>query len=100
MFTRQVTYALDAYNLVQNSQVAFPAGSARRTIVAVTILYGDSRWEASAGTLFSTLAVRSFSVAPIISGGVVTNNQVAENLRAIAREPGATDVVWPWQRRR
>jgi len=80
MVVRQVTYTLDALNLVQNSQEAIPASSAKKAVASITIVYGDSRWEASAGTFFSTLAVRSFSVAPIIAGGVVTDKQVAENV--------------------
>jgi hypothetical protein len=80
MVTRQVTYAIDALNLVQNSQVAIPDSTKKKAIATVTILYGDSHWEGSAGTFFSTLANRSFSVAPVITGGVVTNKQVAENL--------------------
>ena len=37
----------------------------------MNVLYGDSKWEASVGTFFSTLSVRSFS-AP--SAGVITQN--------------------------
>jgi hypothetical protein len=80
MVTRQVTYALDALNMVQNSREAIPTPSTKKTILSLTIVYGDSRWEGSAGTLFSTLAIRSFSVAPIISNGAVTNKQVSESV--------------------
>jgi hypothetical protein len=75
MLTRQITYAIDALDLVQNSQEAIDA-SKRKTIVAITVFYGDSRWEASAGTFFSTLAVRSFPVLPVYANGVVTDKQV------------------------
>jgi hypothetical protein len=78
--TRQVTYAVDALNLVQNSQVAIPDPSKKRAIASVTILYGDSKWEASAGTFFSTLPIRSFSVGPVFTAGKVTDTQIAESV--------------------
>ena len=76
LVTRQVTYAVDALNLAQNTADSIPDPKKKNTIVSVTVFYGDSKWEASAGTLFSTLAVRSFSVNPIITGGAVTDKQV------------------------
>jgi hypothetical protein len=79
MVTRQVTYAVDALNLIQNAQEGIPDPSKKKTIASITILYGDSRWEASAGTFFSTLSNRSFSIAPVLTNGTVTNKQVTEN---------------------
>ena len=80
MVTRQVTYAIDALNLVQNSQIGIPDSSKKQTIASITVFYGDSRWEWSAGTLFSTLADRSFSIAPILANGTVANLQVSESI--------------------
>ncbi|HEY9140668.1 MAG TPA: hypothetical protein VIN93_07235 [Bryobacteraceae bacterium] len=80
MITRQVTYAVDALNLVQNSQVGIPDPTKKKTIASITIVYGDTRWEASAGTFFSTLPVRSFSVSSVFANGVVTDKQIGESV--------------------
>ncbi len=68
---RQVTYAIDSLNRVQNAQEAVPASATKKTMASITILHGDSKLEASAGTFFSSLPVRSFS-AP--NGGAITQN--------------------------
>lgn len=78
--TRQVTYNIDALNLVQNSQIGVPDPSKKKTLAALTILYGDARWEASAGTFFSTLPVRSFPVNSIFTNGVVTDKQIGQSV--------------------
>jgi hypothetical protein len=75
MVTRQVTYALDALNLLQNSQAAIPDPSKKKTVASITILFGESRWEASAGALISTLAIRSYSLAPVLDAGQNLANQ-------------------------
>ena len=80
LVTRQVTYALTAVNLVQNTREAIPAASAKKTIASITLNFGDFRWEGSVGSMFSTLANRSFSVGAVIVNGVVTNKQVLENV--------------------
>ena len=79
LVTRQVTYAIDALNLIQNSQEAVDA-SKRKTIASVTVLYGDSRWEGSTGILVSTLAVRSFPVIPVFTNGAITDKLVGETI--------------------
>jgi len=63
LVTRQVTYAIDALNLVTNAQEAVPSSTTKKPIASITVLYGDSKWEASAGTFFSSLAVRSFGAS-------------------------------------
>lgn len=80
MVTRQVTYAVDALNLVQNAQEGIPDPTKKRTLASVTLLYGNSRWEASAGTFFSTLANRSFSISPVLNNGTVVNKEVTESV--------------------
>jgi len=75
MVTRQVTYALDALNLIQNSQAAIPDPSKKKTVASITILFGESRWEASAGALISTLAIRSYSLAPVLDANQKLMNQ-------------------------
>jgi|SRR5579883_234995 len=103
--TRQVTYAVNALNLVQNSRAAVAASSNKKTIATISILYGDSRWEASAGTFFSTLPIRSFTVAPVITNGVVTDKRVTSNVLHPTIVPfvGANvrltdDLPWsPWR---
>jgi len=78
--TRQVTYNLDALNLLQNSREAVPDPTKKRTLAAITILYGDTRWEPSAGVFFSSLAVRSFAVSPVFTGNTVTDKQITQSV--------------------
>ena len=78
--TRQVTYAIDTLNLIQNSQQAIPDPTKKRTVASVTIFYGEALWEISAGTFFSTLADRSFSISPVLTNGALTGKRVTENV--------------------
>lgn len=78
MVTRQVTYAVDAWNLVQLPAQTIPDPAKKRTLANVTILFADSRWDASAGVFFSTLANRSFALSPVISNATVINQAVIE----------------------
>jgi hypothetical protein len=80
LVTRQVTYAVNALNLVSNSQDGIAAAASKVTLASITVFYGDSRWEGSAGTFFSTLPIRSFSAAPVLTSGMVTDNQVKESI--------------------
>jgi len=93
MVTRTVTYSLNTLNLVSNSQESIPDPSKKKLLTSVTINFADTpnpksgafplsalRWEASAGALFSTLPIRSFSVAPVFTDGVITNKTIARNV--------------------
>jgi hypothetical protein len=87
MVTRTITYALNTLNLVSNSQQAAPDPTKKKSLASIPINFADSpskpsalRWEASAGTFFSSLPVRSFSVAPVFTSGAITNNIIAQNL--------------------
>jgi len=88
MVTRTITYSLNALNMVVYSQEAVPDPTKKKLLASIPITFADSptdklsslRWEASAGVFFSSLAVRSFSVAPVYSGGVITDNIVAQNV--------------------
>ena len=80
MMTRQVTYSLTTLNLVSNSQDAIPDASKKKPLVSITIVFGDTRVEASAGAFFSSLPIRSFSVASIYTSGSLTGKQVSENI--------------------
>ena len=68
---------LDALNLVQNSQVAIPDSTKEeKAIATVTILYGDSRWEGSAGTLFLYTGKPVITPwHPLSSAGRLSTNQ-------------------------
>lgn len=79
MVVRQVTYNLDALNVIQNAQEGIPDPTKKRTIASVTVVFGEARGEASAGTFFSTLANRSFSISPVLTNGAVTNKQVTQS---------------------
>lgn len=87
MVTRAITYALNALNLVANSQEAVPDPTKKKLLASIVINFADSpskpsalRWEASAGVFFSSLPVRSFSVAPVFTSGVITDNKIAQNV--------------------
>jgi hypothetical protein len=100
MVSRTVTYSLDALNLVSNSQEGAPDPTKKRALASVGIVFADApawkkssgaseaaskessaafRWEASAGVLISTLANRSYSVAPTYNGTTVTDNTVFQS---------------------
>jgi hypothetical protein len=66
--------------LIQNSQQAIPDPTKKRTVASVTIFYGEALWEISAGTFFSTLADRSFSISPVLTNGALTGKRVTENV--------------------
>ena len=86
--TRTITYALNTYNLVANSQEASPDPSKKKLLVTVPINFADSpksvgpafRLEASVGTFFSALPIRSFSALPIFTNGVITDKKIVENI--------------------
>ena len=87
MVTRTITYALNALNLVANSQEAVPDPTKKKLLASIAINFADSpsrpsalRWEPSAGVFFSSLPVRSFSVAPVFTSGAITNNIIAQNV--------------------
>jgi hypothetical protein len=90
MVTRTITYSVDSLNLVSYSQQAAPNPTNKKALATVAIAFADHpnehkilgfpftalRWEASAGVFFSTLPNRSFSVAPIYTGTMVTDNKI------------------------
>ena len=87
MVTRTITYALNTYNLVSYPQEASPDPTKKKLLASIAINFADSpskpsalRWEASTGVFFSTLPIRSFSVAPVFSSGAITNNIIAQNV--------------------
>ena len=93
MVTRSVVYGLDTLNLIANTQQAAPDPTKKKLLTSVTISFADTkatksvvlprsalRWEASAGAFFSTLPVRSFSVAPVFTNAVITDKVIAENV--------------------
>jgi hypothetical protein len=89
MVTRTITYFLNTLNMVSNSQEAVPDQTKKKLMATIAINFADSReysarsalrWEASAGAFFSTLPVRSFSVKPIFTNGVITNKVISQNI--------------------
>ena len=89
MVTRTITYSLNTYNLVSYSQEAAPDPTKKKLLASVVINFADTtavsvaspfRWEASAGVFFSSLAIRSFSVAPVFTNGVITDKIIAQNV--------------------
>jgi hypothetical protein len=88
MVTRTVSYSLNALNLVSSSQEAVPDASKKKLLATIALNFAESpksgslalRWEASAGAFFSFLPVRSFSVAPVFTNGLITDKKISENV--------------------
>jgi hypothetical protein len=93
MVTRTITYALDFINVVSVSQETAIDPSKKKSIATLALNFADVpsslskkaigstlRWEASAGVFFSSLAVRSFSAAPVFTNAVITDKTVSQNL--------------------
>ena len=78
---RQIAFSLDSLNWVANSREAVPTATLKKALSPITIVFGDSRWEPSAGALFSTLPIRSFAVSPVYnSSGTVTDKQITTSV--------------------
>jgi len=75
----QVIYNVNAINLIGVSQ-STTDNSKKQLVVAITVVYGDVRWEVSAGTFFSSLPIRSFSAAPVFTNDVVTDKKVSQQI--------------------
>jgi hypothetical protein len=92
MVTRAITYSLGSLNLVSTSQEGTPDPTKKRALAAIVINFADTqttspgapftlfRLEASAGVFFSTLPIRTYSVAPVFAGGMVSDNLVSEDV--------------------
>jgi hypothetical protein len=87
MTTRTITYSLNTLNLVSNSREAATDPTKKKLLASIVVNFADSpskpsalRLEGSAGVFFSSLPIRSFSVAPIFTNGAITNNIIAQNI--------------------
>jgi hypothetical protein len=88
MVTRTIIYSLNILNLVSNSQEAAPDPSKKKLLATLSLNFAEGpksgssslRWEASAGALFSSLPIRSFSPAPVFTNGTITDKKVSQNL--------------------
>lgn len=89
MATRTVSYALNTFNLVSNAQESAPDPSKKKLLVNVNLSFAEKpkdvfrsslRWEASAGAFFSTLPIRSFALAPVFTGTVVTDKKISQSV--------------------
>jgi hypothetical protein len=75
----QVIYNVNSLNLVAVSQ-SNTDNSKKQLVLPITVVYGDERWEVSAGTFFSSLPIRSFSAGPIFTNDVVTDHKVTQQI--------------------
>jgi hypothetical protein len=76
-----VTYNVNALNLVLNPATTTDS-TKKKLVVALTVVYGDARWEVSAGTFFSSTPVRSFAASPVFMAGnpdTITDKKVTES---------------------
>jgi len=64
-----VTYNVNALNLVLTPS-SKTDNTEKKLVLPITVVYGDARWEVSAGTFFSSLPVRSFSASPTFQSGM------------------------------
>ncbi len=80
-----VVYNANALNLILTPQ-STTDNTKKKQVIQITVVYGDARWEVSAGTFFSSLPVRSFVANPVFTAGTneapdaVTDKKVAENV--------------------
>lgn len=87
MVTRTITYSVNTLNLVSSSLESVPDPTKKKLLATITLNFAEGpksgaslRWEASAGAFFSSLPVRSFSVAPVFTNGAITNKLISQNL--------------------
>jgi hypothetical protein len=108
LLQRQVTCAINAFNLVANSTASVPSTPQKRTILTISVNYADSRIETSAGVMVSALPSRSFVANPVYSGTppTVSNILVQEKDSRPLIVPYAavhvrlgSDWLWPDKRR-
>jgi hypothetical protein len=108
LLQRQVTCAVNVFNLVANSIASVPSTGQKRTILTITVNYADSRIETSAGVMVSALPSRSFAATPSYSGPppTVSNIVVQETDTRPLIVPFAavhvrlgSDWLWPDKRR-
>lgn len=108
LLQRQVSCAVNVFNLVTNSIASIPTAQQKKTIVTITVNYADSRIETSAGIMISALPSRSFAANSVYSGTPpsVSNVVVRESRTWPLIVPYAavhvrlgSDWLWPDQRR-
>ena len=94
MVSRTITYSVDMYNEVSYSQEAAVDPTKKKSLGNIVLNFADIpykaaagsrnsaalKWEASAGVLFSSLPIRSFSASPVFTGAVVTDNTVTQSI--------------------
>jgi hypothetical protein len=54
--------------------------SKKQLVLPITVVYGDQRWEVSAGTFFSSLPIRSFSASAVFTNDAVTDHKVTQQV--------------------
>jgi hypothetical protein len=64
---RQAVFIVNAVNEVATPTTLVPPASQKKSIVTITVLYADPRFEVSTGALISTLANRSFANQIIVT---------------------------------
>jgi hypothetical protein len=108
LLQRQVTCAVNVFNLVANSIASVPGTPQKRTILTISVNYAESRIETSAGIMVSALPSRSFAATTVYSGTppAVSNIVVQENDARPLIVPFAAvhirlgnDWLWPDHRR-
>jgi hypothetical protein len=108
LLQRQVSCAVNVFNLVSNSIGSIPTAQQKRTIATITVNYADSRIETSAGIMLSALPSRSFAANSVYSGTPpsVSNIVVQESDTRPLIVPYAavhirvgSDWLWPDRRR-
>jgi hypothetical protein len=107
----QVSFSVNAVNEVGTLVASVPQSAQKKSIVTITVLYADPRFEVSAGAFFSTLPDRSFSNQTTVTqnpGGSPTQGNVVitQTIQRPTIVPfvGAnyrlgSDWAWPGRRR-
>jgi hypothetical protein len=77
--TRAVNYTLNRLNLVSNGQEVANDGSKKVPIVTVAVVYGEAHWEGDTGVALAFRPIRTFTVAPVVSGGTQAASYISES---------------------
>lgn len=64
---RLVTYSVNSINQIAVATTAVPTTAQKTSIISITVLYSDPKFEVSTGTLFSTLPNRTFANQTLVN---------------------------------
>jgi hypothetical protein len=112
LFGCQIVFSVSTVNEIATFRASVPSATQKKSIVTITVVYADPKFEVSAGAFFSTLPDRSFANQTLVTqnpGGVPTpgNVVIAQTVQRPTIVPFAAanyrlgrESLWPDGRRR